>query len=651
VHPSRQASKRFSRFALSSVSASVLLALAAPAAMALDLKLDNGWTGTLSTTVSAGTSIRAQEADKKLFSAADGLRVGIAGGTGGSNTDSGTLNYAKGDAFSTLVKVTSDLSLSKGQMGAFARVRAWYDDALENGNVRAGNHGSNYARNKPLSDDGFEPLQKFTGIALLDAYVYNTYNVGGMPMQLRLGNQVINWGESLFIQGVNQINPIDLSALRKPGAEVKDAFLPIASLSANLGLGGGKSLEAFYQFRQTPSNIDSCGTYFGVVETKLSSDNGGACGRMLVAATSSFSNADAFNGGLYVPLGKGREGEDNQYGIAFRMPFEKLDAELGFYAAKLSSRTPIVSGITGDSANPTVRTFLMGLPSGAGSLTSIIGQRIPASLQSLNALPAHAALGLRPFRGFWEYPGSIDVYAASASTNLAGWSLAGEVSVVPNQPAQINGNDLLAGALLGAGPMASTALAATVRGAGNEVSGYRRINKSQVQVNGIKILPRILGSAQSVFVGEAAFQTADIGNSYSGLRFGRAFIFGYGKHATTSGTCNNGAGLNPQVDGCQNDGYVTDNSWGYRLRLSMEYPGFLGTKATFYPTLSFSHDVSGYSVDSQFIEGRQTLGLSGRLNINKVHNIELNYISYADSAKYDPFRDRDFYSVVFSTTF
>jgi hypothetical protein len=284
-------------------------------------------------------------------------------------------------------------------------------------------------------------------------------------------------------------------------------------------------------------------------------------------------------------------------------------------------------------------------------LTSIIGQRIPASLQSLNALPAHAALGLRPFRGFWEYPGSIDVYAASASTNLAGWSLAGELSVVPNQPAQINGNDLLAGALLGAGPMASTAVAATVRGAGNEVSGYRRVNKSQVQVNGIKILPRILGSAQSVFVGEAAFQTADIGNSYSGLRFGRAFIFGYGKHATTSGTCNNGAGLNPQVDGCQNDGYVTDNSWGYRLRLSMEYPGFLGTKATFYPTLSYSHDVSGYSVDNQFIEGRQTLGLSGRLNINKVHNIELNYISYADSAKYDPFRDRDFYSIVFSTTF
>ena len=34
---------------------------------------------------------------------------------------------------------------------------------------------------------------------------------------------MINWGESTFIQGgINAINPVDVSALRVPGAELRD---------------------------------------------------------------------------------------------------------------------------------------------------------------------------------------------------------------------------------------------------------------------------------------------------------------------------------------------------------------------------------------------------------------------------------------------
>ena len=38
-----------------------------------------------------------------------------------------------------------------------------------------------------------------------------------LDLQMRLGNQVINWGESVFIQGVNQFNPIDVPAARRAG--------------------------------------------------------------------------------------------------------------------------------------------------------------------------------------------------------------------------------------------------------------------------------------------------------------------------------------------------------------------------------------------------------------------------------------------------
>ncbi len=633
------------RKSLTAVSLSIAALFAVPTAHAFELKLEDGWKGSLDTTVSLGTSWRMQSPDTGLFSGANGTRIGVAGGTGGSNTDSGNLNWDKGDQFSTLLKVTSDLSLSRGQMGAFARVKAWYDYALEDQSVRAGNHASNWALNSKLSDSGYDRLQKFSGVALLDAYVYNTFDVAGKPLQLRLGNQVINWGESLFIQGINQINPIDLSALRKPGAEVKEAFLPITALSANLGLGDGKSLEAFYQFRWTQSNIDSCGAYFGVVETQLTPDAGGACSRMLTSLSSiptgfpgagnPLSNFAAFGSGLYIPMGQGREGEDSgQFGVAFRMPIETIDSELGVYAAQFSSRIPYVSGITGSN---------LALLSGG------LARSGPQAVVGIN--PA-----LVPGRGFWEYPDDVKVYGISLSKNIAGWSVGAELSRTVDQPAQINANDLLVGLLTGTGPMGAVGVAATTQGAlagGVEVSGFDRVNKNQFQVNAIKIFPQLLKSAQGIFVGEVAFQRADL---RSDRRYGRAFIFGTGYDARIApigeaAWCGAGIATNTQQDGCKNDGYATENSWGYRLRLGLEYPNFMNTGATLFPTFSFSHDVSGYSVDNQFIEDRKVYGASFRFNIQRVHNVEVSYIQYGDSAKYDPFRDRDFMSLVFSTTF
>jgi hypothetical protein len=628
--------KQPARQSLTAVSLSVAALFAVSSAHAFELKLEDGWKGSLDTTVSLGTSWRMQSPDTGLFSAADGARIGVSGGTGGSNTDSGNLNWDKGDQFSTLLKVTSDLSVSKGQMGAFARVKAWYDYALEDQSVRAGHHANNWALNSKLSDSGYDRLQKFSGVALLDAYVYNTFDVAGKPLQLRLGNQVINWGESLFIQGINQINPIDLSALRKPGAEVKEAFLPITALSANLGLGDGKSLEAFYQFRWTQSNIDSCGAYFGVVETQLTTNAGGACSRMLTSVAS--SNANAFANGLYIPMADGRKGDDSgQFGVAFRIPLEALDAEMGAYAAQFSSRVPVVSGLTGSNLALT--------PAGG------LARSGPQSV---------AALGLVPGRGFWEYPDDIRVYGLSLSKNISGWSVGAELSRTMDQPAQINANDLLAGLLAGVGPMGQVGRDAATRGGlagGVEVAGFDQVSKNQLQVNAIRIFPRLLNSAQGIFVGEIAMQRADLRND---RRYGRAFIFGTGYAAslrpdlpaaafTEAAYCASGA--NPQQDGCKNDGYATENSWGYRLRLGFEYPNFLNTGVTLFPTFSFSHDVSGYSVDNQFIEDRKVYGASLRFNIQRVHNIELSYIQYGDSAKYDPFRDRDFMSLVFSTTF
>ncbi len=85
--------------------------------------------------------------------------------------------------------------------------------------VPHGNFPNGYLADTPLSDDGMSNLNSFKGIALLDAYLYYSFDAGSVPIDLRLGRQVVSWGESTFIQnGINAINPVDVTALRRPGA-------------------------------------------------------------------------------------------------------------------------------------------------------------------------------------------------------------------------------------------------------------------------------------------------------------------------------------------------------------------------------------------------------------------------------------------------
>ena len=229
------------------LAASVTLALA-PAAHAVNFDLDNGAQVIWTTTLSAGTSIRAENPDARLIHPNNAALYGIPGAVGG-NTDDGTLNFEKGKSFSSPFKIVTDVEYKQGNYGGFIRAKAWYDYTLENDGVRHGSFTNGYAQGAKLDDSNYEDLAKFSGAALLDAYVYGTFKLGeDHDARVRIGRHVLNWGESAFIQGVNQINPIDVPALRRPGTEIKEVLLPVGMVSANVGLGKGVSAEGFYQF-------------------------------------------------------------------------------------------------------------------------------------------------------------------------------------------------------------------------------------------------------------------------------------------------------------------------------------------------------------------------------------------------------------------
>lgn len=607
------------RLVKSCIATAITMAFSA-GAHAVDFEVGDGWKGNWNSSLSLGTSVRASNPDSKLYGQSNGALVGKTNGSGNNTIDEGNLNYGSGDTFSTQLKFITELELKKGTMGAFLRGKAWYDYDLENEDVRFGNQPNGYnnyaggslGSREPLSDHGLERLNRFSGTYLLDAYVYDTFEVAGNPLQLRVGNQVVNWGESLFIQGVNQINPIDVPSFRKPGAQVKEVFLPVPIVLANQTLGDIGNVEVFYQWKWRNTPIEAgCGNYWGVAGGAIGLSPGGCTNAVSISGNS----PSGYNSGLYVHTLEGDAPSDSgQFGVAFRTYVEALDAEIGAYAMKIHSRTPVISLQFGNyTAN---------------------GSNVP-------------------FAAKWEYPEDIKIYGLSLATNLYGWSVGAEVSYSKDVPAQIDGNDLLlsglgatglvTGSSIPFGPYGSGAVAAL--GGDGYLAGYTRTNKTQLQFNTIKVGNGVLGAQQYLFVGEVGFQWNDLDDS---LRYNRPFIFGPGPSSTYGVPCSS---INVSKEGCKNDGYVTPFAWGYRLKMELTYNNIFNSGVTFSPSVFWSHDVHGWSVDSQFSEGRQALGLGAKFSYAKQYTLDLSAVRYNRNASYDPLRDRDFYSATISTTF
>ncbi len=171
---------------------------------------------------------------------------------GSINGDDGRLNWDNGDLIGAPLKVTHDLEARWRNLTAFVRASYFYDAVLDD--------GGNAAR-YPLGDDVTNDIGR--GFDVLDAYLSADFNVGELPVTVRQGYQVINWGEAtFFLNGISTINPIDVTAFRRPGSEIKEAFIPIHASFLQVGLPLDFSLEAFYQWEWEPFALDPAGSPF-----------------------------------------------------------------------------------------------------------------------------------------------------------------------------------------------------------------------------------------------------------------------------------------------------------------------------------------------------------------------------------------------------
>jgi hypothetical protein len=589
------------RAAPKSAALAVSLAIAG-SANAVQFKFADGVTGSFDTTISYGLSVRTQDPMKSLIGIANG---GLARSV---NEDDGTRNYAKGNAFANVLKATHDLDVKYEGWSLFARGTYFVDFANRNRDTLGPE------AKKRVGQDA----------RMLDTFVAKSFVVGDKNLRFRAGNQVISWGESTFIpNSINSINPVDLVKLRTPGAELKEGFLPTSSLWGSFEITKNASVEAFALFNFDKTKIDPKGSYWS--NNDFASDDANQVflsfgrrndltGRRAtnpVAPTTPGLGAPAqallgpFDpaAAVWAPRGPDQNASDHgQYGVAFRYLASQLNnTEFAFYYLNYHSRIPFLSGYKGTVTSALTAIPALGVPAGQTGTASY----------------------------FVVYPENIRLAGMSFNTGGPwGTALQGEVSYRPNQPLAIAAPETLLAAL-GAPNLVTgfTTIPGTVSATlpfgvsaaglvpnGTLIPGWNRVKMTQAQATVTKGIPNILGADQLVMVTEVGF-TKYNGLS-SSLKYNGPAVF---LPATSQGAV---AG---QAGSVQNEGFITDNSWGYRFVGRLEYPNLV-FGANVAPRLAFNHDVKG--VSQTFNEGVKSISIGTNFDWQKKLTLDLSYTGF-----------------------
>ncbi len=399
------------RCVLRSLPIVAALGLASPAAYAWDFQNQDGtFSGSWDTTFTYGQAWRIESRDCRLIAIADG-------GCGRSpNIDDGNLNYDT-DMYSRALKALTEISLNYRGFGAFVRASALYDDA-------AGN-----TDRTELSSKSKDLVENY--VRLLDAFVYAKFDLGSMGAELRLGRQAVSWGESTFIQnGINVINHFDVSALRVPGSELREGFLPQEMVNFSLQFSDNLSAQAIYITDWNATVPEPAGSYYST------NDFAATGGSKVVLGFGSFSDLGVdFRplGGPYITnfqtvnrLETRKPDDQGQFGVNLKyyVPGFNNGTEFGLYFLNYHSRLPLISGQTGTQR---------GLGNAFGALNAV-----GAAAQGLAAgLPINAAIATAAQLGVARSAaagGNLDLATATqyatvgANTQLSRGDVTGQAS-------------------------------------------------------------------------------------------------------------------------------------------------------------------------------------------------------------------------------
>ncbi|MEH6345231.1 MAG: DUF1302 domain-containing protein [Bermanella sp.] len=549
--------------------------------------------GTFDSDISIGSSWRVENIN-------DDLEVD-------NNVDDSDRNYSNGEAFSQIFKGSHSLSLNYENYGAFFRGKYWYDSALENNNV---NHGSASTatlggdngntvihHGGRLDDANFNNLSKFSGAAMLDAFVYGAFDIIDMPLDIRLGRQVLSWGESTFIRGgINAINAIDVNAFTRAGAELKEGLLPTNMLFAGLGLSDSLSMEAFYLLDYQETVMPGCGTYFSPNDTIA---QGCDLTTVKIYDTHLVRNADGIR----------RPASDGQFGFALRYIVEDWnDTELSLYWKTQHASTPNQSGTKSNLSAAALNAV------GEGAMQQALAANPGLTQEQLGFvyLQGYGVAALSDATFFTEYVEDQELVGLSFSSTVGDVALSGEVSHHLDVPLQINSAQFILLLAKSDAIATSEGFGSTILSdefdlvqSGGDLTGYRLFDTSQAQITAIKFIDGALGADQITLVGELAYtRVHGLAEGSNEIKYG--------------GTGTGDAGS-----------FDTPESSGINLQILADYSSlFWGVNLQ--PKISFSEGIEGNApvVTTGFIEGEQSLSMAVDANYLSLYKATISYTQF-----------------------
>jgi hypothetical protein len=502
-------------------------------------------------------------------------------------SDNGNLNYKKNQLISAAFKGNHELALRfKDGWSALGRFSWLYDPAVD------------HTERTPLTEDAKNIAAQ--NVTLLDLWVAKDFEVGGQPGKIKVGNQVLSWGEDIFIYGgINIINPIDLTRAHKPGVQLKEIFRPAPMVSFNFGATNNLSLEGFWQFRWNAFRFDPVGTPFSTGDVVGNGQQPAFIpSSILGAPPGTVGDVGTISNGTYIPAGQRFTYNDllalqtvvpvvptqsppnlNQFGLAARYKPDNMDAEWGFYYLHYNDKIPFVGFVN----DPTITAN----PFGLGY--------------------------------FLQYGKSRNLFGASVNGHLGDWAVGGELSYRPKDGVGIDPTVPLSGpycAFCGPGTY----------------PGYVDEKKWQAHLTTIYLLGpsgdlgwllRGLGAAEGTLLLEVAAAY------YPTLDFSGKFPY-----------------LLPNYE------LPTKFSSGTVFELGVVYPHWLGSPVNFTPQIDIAYDISGISPNTiPFVKGR--LGVTPSLNFEYLNKwrAQFAYTSFAGGAGNNLLRDRDYVSFNISYSF
>jgi hypothetical protein len=581
-----------------SVAAVVSLLAALPAA-ATDFRVGE-LAGLVDVRLSYGVLVRVEDRDDRLIAISSGGKAPL------SDIDDGDLNYDRG-LVSNVLRGTADITLSWRGLGAYVRGYGFYDFENELGDRE---------RTK-LSQNAKDEIG--SGGGLLDHYISARFDLFGMPVQLRVGDQVLNWGETTFLRNsIDIINPLDFNQIFQPGTEARDAFRPLGMVWGVAMITEFLSVEAFYQYEWRDVAGPPIGGFYS------GNDAVGSDGlNFLVLGAGTFSDLGTDLDQTY-DLPPGTLGFDSnymklpgvdrdppkdgeQFGFTLTMIVPEWNAtKLAWHYIRYHSRLPLLNGRTGNqtaidatsqAAVDARAAVLAPIYEGTGLSPAEAQQQALTTAEDLATSDYANASGYE-----LVYPEGIDMIGTSFNTAIPGTGtlLSGEMSHRFDIPLQRGLGTVVGGVL---SPIEFQG-GSTEFGANDVVKGFVRRDKTQITLNLTQLFGPRLGASQS------------------GMSFDAAWSYVH--------------------DAPDDDPNLSNEAWGYRLSGFLTYDHLLGG-VSMTPFVLFTHDVDGVSPGpgGAFLEDRKTLTTGLRFVYLNAWTAHLSYTGIFDAGARNRLIDRD----------